>query len=260
MPPARKSTAAETKRGRLLGGALSLTCHVLLLYALFWAWPDTSVVVEPPAVTVELVGPPAPTPSPAPKAAASPAPAAPAAPVRAPPVKPPPRRALAKPPPPDVDYLPAQVASKSDSGATLTEAQLAGATVAGSGAGAGGGGAGGGGGGPCDMAARLQSALRRDPMVRAAVGGAAGKAILVWNGDWVRSTGEDGKGLSIIREAILWEVGFAPAACRAQPVRGMVVLSLNGSGGPMRLALGEGRWRWSDLLDLHRSADAATEQ
>jgi hypothetical protein len=228
---------------------LSLTCHVLLLYALFWAWPDKPVMIEPPAVTVELVGPPAPAPSPAAKAA-SPTPAAAAAPVRAPAVKPPPRRALAKPPPPDVDYLPAEVASKSDTGATLTEAQLAGATMAGSGAGSGGGG---GGGGPCDMAARVQAALRRDPMVRAAVVGETGKAILLWNGDWVRSGGEDGKGLSIIREAILWEVGFAPPACRTQPMRGMVVLSLNGASGPTRLALGGGSWRWSDLLALHPS-------
>jgi hypothetical protein len=251
MTPARSGPAPETKRGRLLGGALSLTCHLLLLYALFWAWPDTPVVVEPQAVSVELVGPPAP--SPAPKAAAP----APAAPVRAPPVKPPPRRAVVKPPPPDVDYLPAEVARKSDTGATLTEAQLAGATVAGSGAGSGGGGAGGGGGGggPCDMAARIQSALRRDPMVRAAAVGASGKAILLWNGDWVRNTGEDGKGLAIIREAILWEVGFAPPACRAQPVRGIVVLSLSGAGGPTRLALGGGSWRWSDLLALHSSSD-----
>jgi hypothetical protein len=232
---------------------LSLSCHLLLLYALFWAWPDTPAVTEPPAVTVELVGPPSPAPSPAPKAAA------PAAPVRAPPVKPPPRRAVVKPPPPDVDYLPAQVAKKSDTGATLTEAQLAGATVAGSGAGSGGAGAGGG-GGPCDMAARIQSALRRDPLVRAAVLGAAGKATLVWNGDWVRSTGEDGKGLAIIREAILWEVGFAPAACRAQAVRGLVVLSLAGSAGPTRLALGEGSWRWSDLLTPHPSTGGEADQ
>jgi hypothetical protein len=238
---------------------LSLTCHILLLYALFRAWPDTPAVIEPPAVTVELVGPPSPAPSPALKAA-SPAPAAPAAPVRAPPVKPPPRRALVKPPPPDVDYLPAQVARKSDTGATLTEAQLAGATVAGSGAGSGGGGAGGGGGGPCDMAARIQSALRRDPLVRAAVVGAPGRATLLWNGDWVRSTGEDGKGLAIIREAILWEVGFAPAACRAQSVRGIVVLSLTGSGGPTRLALGGGSWRWQDLLTPHPGAGGEADQ
>ncbi len=234
---------------------MSLTCHVLLLYALFWAWPQAPAPIEPPAVTVELVGPPAPVPSPAPKAA-SPTPAASAAAaVRAPPAKPPPRHAVAKPPPPDVDYLPARTARKSDAGSTLSEAQLAGATVAGSGDGSGGAG-GGGGGGPCDMAARLQAALRKDPMVRAAVAGAAGRATLVWNGDWVRSTGEDGKGLAIIREAIMWEVGFAPAACRAQSVRGLVVLSLNGAAGPERLALGSGAWRWSDLLTPHPGAVA----
>lgn len=256
MRPARSGeTAAATKRGRLLGAALSVTCHLLILFALFWAWPDTPKVVEQEAVAVELIAPPGPA-----AKAPSPAPAAAAAPKKAPPVKPPPRRPLVKPPPPDVDYLPAQVAKKSDTGATLTEAQLAGATMAGSGAGSGGGGAGGGGGGPCDMAARLQTALRNDPRVRAAVVGSAGRATLLWNGDWVRNGGEDGKGLAIIREAILWEVGFAPPACRAQPVRGLVVLSLNGAGGRTRLALGSGSWRWSDLLTPHPGVGGEADQ
>lgn len=250
MRPAQNGETTATKKGRALGAALSVTCHVLILFALLWAWPDTPKMVEPQAIAVDLIAPPSPKPK-----AASPAPAAAAAPRRAPPVAPPPRRAVVKRPPPDVDYLPAQVAKKSDTGATLSEAQLAGATLAGSGAGSGGGGGGGGGGGPCDMAARVQTALRNDPRVRAAMTGSAGRATLVWNGDWVRSGGEDGKGLAIIREAILWEVGFAPAACRAQPVRGLVVLSLNGASGPTRLALGSGSWRWSDLLTPHPSAE-----
>jgi hypothetical protein len=107
---------------------------------------------------------------------------------------------------------------------------------------------GGGGGGSCDMAARVQSALRRDPIVRTAVAATAGKATLVWNGDWVRSNREDGKGLAAVREAIMWEVAFAPAACRAQSMRGLVMFSLNGDAGPARLAVGSPYWRWSDLL------------
>lgn len=258
MTPARKGeTAGATKRGRVLGAALSLACHLLILFALFFAWPETRQLAEPAAVTVELIAPPGPVAKPA-----APAPSAAAAPKREPPVKPPPRRPIVKPPPPDVDYIPAQVARKSDSGATLTEAQLAGATTAGSGEGSGGGGSGGGGGGGrCDMAARLQAALRRDPLVRAAIVGSSGKATLLWNGEWVRSLSEDGKGLATIREAILWEVAFAPAACKAQPVRGLVVLSLNGAGGPTRLALGSGAWRWSDLLTPHPGmGEASSEQ
>jgi hypothetical protein len=92
----------------------------------------------------------------------------------------------------------------------------------------------------------VQAALRKDPLVRAEVSAAAGKAIMVWNGDWVQSNKEDGKGLAAVREAILWEVGFAPRACRAEPVRGLVVISLQQP--PVRLALGAGQWRWSDLL------------
>ncbi len=102
--------------------------------------------------------------------------------------------------------------------------------------------------GPCDMARRLQGALRRDPLVRAAVLASTGKAILVWNGDWIQSGGEDGKGLAAVREAIMWEVGFAPPACRAQTVHGIILLSMTAAPGSVRLAVGSRDWRWSDLL------------
>jgi hypothetical protein len=102
--------------------------------------------------------------------------------------------------------------------------------------------------GACDMARRLQAALRRDPLVRAAVSTSTGKVILVWNGDWIQNGGEDGKGLSAVREAILWEVGFAPPDCRAQSMHGMVLLSMNAASGSVRLAVGSRDWRWSDLL------------
>jgi hypothetical protein len=64
----------------------------------------------------------------------------------------------------------------------------------------------------------------------------------------VQRSDQDGAGLAEVREAIIWEVGFAPLACRSQPVRGLVVLALNdGPGGP-RLVLGRAAWRWGDLL------------
>lgn len=125
----------------------------------------------------------------------------------------------------------------------LSATQIAGAASAGSG----------GGGGPCDMARRIQTALRKDPLVIAAVAASGGKALLVWNGDWVQGNREDGKGLAAVREAILWEVGFAPPECRAQPVRGLVLMSLGERGGSAKLALGTGAWRWSDLLATRRS-------
>jgi hypothetical protein len=105
-------------------------------------------------------------------------------------------------------------------------------------------------GGACNMGRLVQLALRRDNLVRGAVENAhrTGKAIMVWNGDWVRTGAEEGKGLSAVREAILWEVGFAPESCRNTPVHGMVVLSL--ADGGTRFAVGAGTWRWSDLLGV----------
>jgi hypothetical protein len=103
------------------------------------------------------------------------------------------------------------------------------------------------GGGACDMARRVQAALRKDPLVQAAVAHAGGGPIMVWDGDWVQNGVEDGKGLAAVREAITWEVAFAPAACKAEPVRGLILLSMN-QPGSAKLALGQGAWRWSDLL------------
>ena len=102
------------------------------------------------------------------------------------------------------------------------------------------------------MARRVQQALRSDSLVRAAVAGSAGKAVMVWDGDWVRNPGEDGKGLAAVREAILWEVAFAPRACRSEPMHGLVLISLNAASGPVRLAVGSDAWRWSDLLAPRR--------
>lgn len=128
----------------------------------------------------------------------------------------------------------------------MSDSQLAGAVgVSETGAG------GGGGAGGCDMAQAVQRALRRDPGVRASLEKAnrLGKSIKLWDGDWVRAGTQDGKGLSGIREAVMWEVAFAPEACRTRPMQGVVLLSLDDT---TRFAIGTGEWRWSDLLGLRK--------
>ena len=102
------------------------------------------------------------------------------------------------------------------------------------------------------MVQRLQAALRKDPEVQAAIasehGVLSGKAILLWEGDWIRSSSQEGKGLAGVRQAIIMEVGFAPAACRAETVNGRVLISLRDGPGAPRVVLGDGSWRWSELL------------
>jgi len=44
------------------------------------------------------------------------------------------------------------------------------------------------------------------------------------------------------------EVAFAPDACRARPMRGLVLISFSDAPGGARLALGKGAWRWGDML------------
>ena len=143
-----------------------------------------------------------------------------------------------------VARVPVPVAiTKPDNSDLLSASQLAGAAAVGEGEG-------GGGGGSCDLAQAVQRALRRDPQVRSAVDEAnrSGKAIMLWNGDWVRSGGQEGKGLSAAREAVMWEVGFAPQACRNQRMHGLLLMSL--ADGGTRFAIGTGDWRWSDLLGV----------
>ena len=174
-------------------------------------------------------------------------PVAPPTPDPPPPAKPPPPRNIARQarsPPPDVRPLPSGKGPSADGEDEASDAQVASASTAGSGA-----------AGRCDMARQLQAALRRNALVQAAVaearsetGRAPNKAMFVWNGDWIRSHGQDGAGLAAVREAIMWEVAFAPAACRAEPVHGLVLLSLNDGPAGGRLVMGQGEWRWSDML------------
>jgi hypothetical protein len=183
--------------------------------------------------------PPAP-PEPEPKAEPEPAPAkATPTPVKE---KPPPIKArVAKAPAPKtVEPIPASEGPPDVGIQTVSDAELAGAGSAASGA---------GGGRGCNMTQHLQGKLRRDRRVQAAISEIhTGKAIRIWDGAWVRHGVQEGAGLAAVREAIQWEVGFAPEACKEERVSGMVVISLADAPGSARIALGAGSWRWTDLL------------
>ncbi len=218
------------RRERWLAAAVSVAAHVAILVALLTARVPTPVETAPPAVTVLLVHAPAP-------AKAAPAKAAPAksAPVRA-------RRTVTRTAPDTIAAVEtvASAASNGGAGDLLSGAALGSAAAADSLP-----------GGACDMARRLQNALRRDALVRTAVaarGGPGAAAILVWNGGWVASPGEDGRGLAAVREAIVWEVAFAPAACREGRVHGPVLFTVSDASGLARIAIGSGDWRWGDLV------------
>lgn len=257
--------AQRIGRTRLAAVVAVIACHLALLAALMAMRPQLALAplqqIEP--LTAVLFQPPPPPPPKPPTRAPSDSPAgAPAAPARAEPEKPTPpkpaapvRPALVRPPP-EVEPLVAGAAPSSEPSVVLGEADLAGATVAGSGGGGSGSGSGTGSGEGCDMVRLLQDKLRKDPEVRSAASQAhravGGKAILVWNGEWLKNPGQDGKGLAGIRQAIAMEVAFAPAACRAEPMRGLVVIAFDDRPGGPKLALGSGAWRWTDLLGARR--------
>jgi len=261
-----------------------LVVHGALLIAMMGARAEPLAPYQPPdpPIMVELVDPPPPPPPPPARVPApepSPTPDAPAAPAAAPaPPRPAPQRRppavaavrprpVAQKPPPDVEPLRVSPAPPGPALPLLGAAQLAGAATVGSGPGGGGGnGTGGGngsggagsgsgsGGGSCDMVRWVQDAVRDDAAVRRAVIAASqdmnagGRAMLVWNGDWLQSRNQAGKGLAGVRQAIALEVAFAPAECRNQTMRGLAVLKLEDAPDGARIALGKGSWRWSDLL------------
>jgi len=225
------------RRSRILASTFSVAAHVMVAVALLW-WhagppPARSEHAALSVTFVNLSKPEPPGPPDEDKLKAGT-----------------PQIAEVPTPPQLVSPAPAPTAiapSIPDTSDLLSESQLAGAAgVDDSGAG------GGGGGGDCDTARLVQRALRRDPLVRTAVEGAnrIGKSVMLWNGDWVRSGEEEGKGLSAVREAIIWDLAFAPEACRNRREHGLILLSL--ADGTTRFAIGTANWRWSDLLGLAR--------
>jgi hypothetical protein len=245
-PPGRRSR----DRGWRLGAAgVSAGAHTAFILAVLLTWKVAPTVIAPAPIDISLAPALAQIPS-GPKASAPPAenvaaahasPAAAHALTQAP-AAPPPLAARSSPAPPAPESLSGASTAGAGAidGAALSDAELAGAARADAG--------GGSGGGECDMARRVQAALRKDPLARAAVHASGARAIRVWNGDWVQAGAEEGKGLAAVREAITFEVAFAPPACRQARVRGLVLLTLNDGSPP--LALGAGDWRWSDLLGV----------
>lgn len=226
------------RRDRSLAIGASVAAHIVVLAAVLAMRTPLRMMVEPAPPVVALVNLPHLDSLPAPRPGAPERPAGAAAPTKA---------NIPARPTPSTDIKPIAAAEHPApvAMAGMSETELAGAATAGSGEG--GGGTGGGG---CNMIRRLQEALRKDRLVQAAVAGpeTSGKALRVWDGDWVQQGGQEGRGLAAIREAIIWEIGFAPEACRSQPVHGLVLLSLNDAPGATRLALGAEAWRWTDLL------------
>lgn len=262
----------RSKRAWAPGVIVSFAAHLAMLAAFLTAAPSPAVFsVEPAPEPVIVVLAPPPPPLPVAEPDPPPGPAEPSlAPERSaqatlqPPAPRPRPPAAPRPPraaPPEVEPVPVAAAPPGPAPAPppagVTLAQLAGAATAGSGTGGGGAFGGGGGSGTgagrCDMVRRVQDALRNNPGVVASAAraqrtlAASHRALLVWDGDWVMNPGEEGRGLAGLRQAIAVAIAFAPAECRRQSMRGLVLLTLEDDADGPRLALGQGSWRWSDL-------------
>ncbi len=240
----------RTRNPRLIPGVLSVAAHGAIVLAIMFVHADAPAIPDSTPVPVTLIdgfqltpqpAPAAPTPpTETPKAASAPTPA------KAPPVEKPAPVRKARPVTvrPDVVTLAAGEAGSPAPALELSDAQLAGASTADS------GGAGGGAGGSCNMVRWLQRQLRKNPNLQGMVAGAstARRGLVVWNGDWVRSGVQEGKGLAGVRQAVMVEIAFAPDACKAERAHGVVLVSLADVPGAPKIAFGPAEWRWSDLL------------
>lgn len=258
IAPLRRDRLRATATGlAILGHAAAVALAVMLVQPASPPPSEPVVRVIPVEAPPPPDPPPEPKPSPRPDPGGSPPAAAKPAPIKPDPPKTASRGVTRRMPDPPPKAAPTRVADVQtvEAAPQLSESDLAGAARAGSGSGRGGSGGGsgsgvGGGDQDCDMLGLLQRALRSDADIQAAAAAAYrlnGRPILVWNGDWLRDNREDGKGLAGVRQAIAAEVAFAPKACRTQPVRGLVLISMNDGPGAPRLVLGSARWRWSDL-------------
>jgi hypothetical protein len=246
----------KTRRRRGVGVAVSVAVHAAAVFAVVSMHAIPPKQYDPPAIDVALVTLPPPKPPEPPTPVIAPAPPTP---VKAEKPTPPKAAKVVKvekvaqhhtrvrpsPPRPSFLMLAADPKPAADPGVELSEGEIAGAVRNGGGDG------GGGGGSRCDMTRRIQETLRKDPMVQEAIARYAGKAVRVWNGDWMWFQGDDGKGLTAVRQAMMWEIAFSPAECKHQSMHGLVLLSASDRNGSARLAVGGGAWRWSDLLVPH---------
>ena len=105
----------------------------------------------------------------------------------------------------------------------------------------------------CDLTQWLQGALQANPQTQTALAQiprparSVANAMMLWNGRWV-ATPAAATGLQTLRSAVLSGVASAPEACRAELIRGPVLLTLVDPTGSTVLAVGSGEWRWNDLL------------
>jgi len=250
-----KAEPATRRRKPWRPGAvvLSASAHALLLFMLVMPLTHPPKLISPEPMVISMVDGALLSPAPGPPAAAAAQSVAPPIPT---PAKPIPRRASTRPAPLAASKEPPEEdgdAAKINVLSEISDGELVGAATAAN-SGTGGGGGDGGGGRNCNMVQFLQDALRRDSDVQAAAHnahrapGATGKAILLWNGDWIKRSDQDGNGLAGVREALMAEILFAPATCRNQTMRGLVLISFSDAPGAPRVAFGTGSWRWSDLL------------
>ena len=239
------------ERRRAIATGASVAAHVAMF--VFLLSPERVPPPAPPPpepMVVQLVAPKPPTP-PGPEPTPNPTPA------KSKPDKPkektkptPARQDIQRPTPAPPKEVVARVVSKGAGKAVadpseVGDAELGSAAVAGAGPA----------GGSCDMARWLQNALQKDARVRAAVAQAQDRrAIRMWNGAWVRHPGQDGAGLAAVREVMTWEIAFAPKACRTQPVRGLVLFNVGEGSSAARIVVGQGEWRWADLLFAQKGA------
>ncbi len=118
-------------------------------------------------------------------------------------------------------------------------------------------------GSACDLTGPVQTALQTSQDVMASLPKvprdqrSVANAIMVWNAQWLTPDSKfQPTAFNAIRDVVAGTVAAASDACRLQPQGGPRLIVLPGPAENVVLALGSGTWRWQDVLDTARPADA----
>ena len=108
----------------------------------------------------------------------------------------------------------------------------------------------------CALTDAVQTALRADPQVHAALAGmpraarSVAGAVMLWDGRWAAPARLGGDAvLEPLRAAVRARVAAGSLECREARLAGPRLLYVDGEDGSTVLAFGSGDWAWADLLD-----------
>lgn len=107
--------------------------------------------------------------------------------------------------------------------------------------------------GACEASGVVQTVLQKDEKLLAAVAAmpresvSVAGALQLWNGAWVAASDDADRAVGMLRDAVVHIAASLPAECRKVDLLGPRFMLLTTASTTIVLAVGSGRWQWSEL-------------